>query len=66
VPALAAVQNAEAFSAESVTKIDWRFSTEFSTVVLKTLLSLSLKFALLLREEPPKKGGSEKCPETGA
>jgi hypothetical protein len=36
VPALAEVQNAEAFPAESLTKILGRFSTEFSTLVLKT------------------------------
>src|SRR5208282_552588 len=36
VPALAAVQNAEPSLAESLTKIRSCFSTEFSTVVLKT------------------------------
>jgi len=36
VPALAAVQNAEPFPAEPLTKILRCFSTEFSTVVLKT------------------------------
>jgi hypothetical protein len=36
MPALAAVQNAEPFLPESLTKIRSRFSTEFSTVVLKT------------------------------
>jgi hypothetical protein len=36
VPALAPVQSAEPFLAESLTKILSPFSTEFSTVVLKT------------------------------
>ena len=40
MPAPDAVQNAEPSLAESLTKIQPRFSTEFSTLVLKTFLSV--------------------------
>jgi hypothetical protein len=40
VPALTAVQTAKTTLAESLTKIPPRFSTAFSTVVLKTFLDL--------------------------
>jgi len=43
VPALAPVQNAEPSLVESLTKIRSGFSTEFSTVVLKTCSSCWLK-----------------------
>jgi hypothetical protein len=58
VPALAAVQSVELFRAESLTEILSRFSTEFSTVVLKTSSASSPRaFKNALQEnEPPEKG----------
>ena len=45
MPAPAAVQNAEPSLTESLTKIVSRFSTEFSTVMLKTFNELELGLA---------------------
>jgi hypothetical protein len=51
VPALAPVQNAEPFPAESLTTILPSFSTELSTVVLKT-------FFVRLKKKAAVEGGS--------